>query len=994
MYANRAQSGTTPVDCNSSSSSVYFDSGNLGISTYTNLGRYIVYQAYTTFSVPPFPYRICIRDQPAFGTSQYYPIEGVGVTPVVYNYTEIGLNFRASTVMQEGDFAAIAITKIGSTFPYAFTVPDATGLNGDSVKLVPAGYPCTMEGTLSRETAQTSDYCGSNRLTANGFWTSTGCLLAGSVANGVARMGTNAVNPFIDPVMTGFPRTLQAGESLTAYLQLPAYGLYDVCYSPLAYRLAQVNVGSSIGQPLWFKIMSYTSSCTSTSCPSRTRLQVTARIGTVTWSSTSAMIAGSYGSIRIRGAGDLNTNPATKWDPKCSGCTKEFYNTTGGDTFRLVNFASFQINPSFTSGTKVTITGTSTTFGSSTEGTVIDAGATANVGSIAPNAGCWVSDNDNYGTVETPMGMAACASCETGSAGQTASGDLGGDPRSGETTWRQNLANQLLTFSRVRVPSIGGTWRVCYRKAGINNWQYLDWDTLITKPYQGFFQGSATNLISIRESQMNTNFTYTLNDTRKGTWAQFQVASTLANMETTASNFFTTTVPQASVRGAMLKVIDVTQRCDDISQTAATALDGGLAECLPSQCGYVNGSCYGCSGSSDNTATLRRMITFNVLLPSNISSVRVCFRNRVENWRILTPRWNKRYEMPLTAAPDIQYYVNDTRTGSWGRFVFYHLGGGVIDTNTFTATRGSMFRLVPTSVRCDLIWTTSNTAQDYNNRSVDSRLGVVCRTTGTSPCLTTDIAPTSGGVVGSTPYLGLNPRTPDPGSYVPYAAGFALIPAAGATYRVCFREAKKNWIELSPQFTPQAAPLFSVSNLQASYTAGSYVKFTVAATNASINASAAIFKVVDGALNCEFPSVGTYGTTGLIYSSFSIATADGSRTISNGASSSGLYSAVDFYLTLPTATSTPTATTTNLRRICFMPETSASSNWVDLGRIGVVSYSIGYTVNEVPTNGKQFNLTIKAGSGSSLTTGYSGDAVKIVPVNSPWRRCCQDCPRQ
>jgi hypothetical protein len=981
LYPNRAASGI-PVPCNSTSSDVYFNSGNLGIKTYANngnLARYAAYEAYVTFSIPPFPWRICVLNKPKY-RSQYYPIEGQNtVYPRRFNQSRV--YFHSSSAMQQGDFATMSITRVGLRFPYAPTVPSTVNwLDGDSVKLVPAGYPCAAEGLNSRDTRQPVDYCGSNMVNDDGSWRSERCLLENSVTGGVAKLGTNATNPHLSAI--AMARGLTGAERIVAYLQLPTYGNYEVCYSPLEYRKRLVRRREALAQPMWFKIMQYSDACnTAAGCSSRTILQVLPRVGTVTWSSLGTPVAGSFGSIRVRGPEGLSSSLATKWDPKCPACTKEYFETLGGDAFRLVHIKHFAApEPSTPGNSKIAVTGPTTqwTFGSTK--TVIEAGSTPSMGTSLGGKGCWVSDDDNYGTLETPMGIDRCATCETGSQGQTASGDLGGDPRSGEASYLQNLDNQFLVFARVRIPRSAGTWRVCYRQKGVKNWQYLDWDTLVAKPYFGFFQTEPTNMNILLPAQMNTNYTYFVNDTRAGTWAQVEVRSTSANMETTTTTFFSSTTAQSLVRGAMLKFVDNNKRCDDPVLPHHVSLTGGTPACLPLRCGFQQGACPGCAGSKDETSALRNLITFHAEIPANLTNVRVCFRNRVENWRVITPRRIRTPLLPVRPAPSVTYTISDTRQGSWGRFILSNSNGNPIDSSPFYNERGNMFRLVPVTSRCDLVWTDGTGEQDYSNATVDSNFGVSCPTANAGVCAASLTSPTASGIVGTAPYTDMNP---DGNGFVSAAVAFAQLPnTSTVAHRVCFREGRGNWFELSPQLTPAASPTYRLSNVLPSYTAGSYASFTVVSTAANLAVGTASFKIVEFERGCQAPALGTYAVSGLDFISFSAATSFGSRTETVGTAGPDGYAALKFFITMPTLRETPTGSPQlKLRRVCFAPVATAARNWVDLGSIRVVAHDIGYTVNEAPVNGKQFTLTVI--STTALMDGYAGDALKVVPLASP-----------
>ena len=986
LYANRAQTGA-PIPCNSTQSSVFFDTGALGASAYSTIGTYIVYEAYATFSVPPFPWRICVLNQPKF-RSQYYSVEAPNtVFPRKFNETTVF--FVPAGVMQETDYAGIGITKVGISFPYPQWVPGTSNLDGDNVKLVPAGTPCSTEKISSREGSNAYDYCGSNNVDAQGVWLNERCTLEGSVSLGVARVGTNAVNPLVSD-LTGFPRRLAAsGESLVAYLQLPVYGVYDVCYSPRSYRKAMHARHEPIGTPVWFKLMQYSAACGKNpiACQSRTRLTIQSRsLSPLTWSIQGSPISGSYGSIRIRGGGDLSSALATAWDPNCTTpCTKEFYNTTGGDVFRLVDLRQFQTLPDFSPPVAQTVRGATGTFGSGTEGYVAQNTAVPSVGSITPNLGCWFAAGDNYGTEETPLGQPACPSCETGPLGQTASGNLGGDPRSSELSYQQDQNNQFLTFARVRVPQ-EGAWRVCYRKKGLNNWQYLSWDTLVTRPNFGFFTTTSTEFHVLHDSDLLANFSYYLNDSRRDTWPEIKVTSTFANMETVPSTYFTSSVAIAAVKGSMLKIVDRTKRCDSIALTDAFSRDAGTAECTPL---YCNNSlqCDNCKGSTDDSLALRKQIFFHVQIPRLLTQIRVCFRYRAELWRILRPTGIARNKLlSLRAPPSVRYIIVDKSIGSWGKFIFFRNDTGLIDVRPYTGLMGSMFHIIPNTSHCDLTWSNASNPQDYSNLTVDTDLAVLCqqRRPGTIPppaalCSKLIVNTTSGTQSATFPYTNINSYADGNAAQ---AVGFALISdVSPIAYRVCFKEAGSSWFEIAPQLTPVPAPQYQLTSQTTGYFAGQYVALTVTSSIAQIiNPLAAMVKIVYDFNTCEFPALGTHGTDGTEFSSFTQALKFGSRVVGSGsASGGGLYTAVNAFITLPTLESPFSTATLYKRRVCFAPAKLSTTNWVDLGLISMTSLPLQYTTLSPPNNGALFSIAVKSFA-SDLTPS---DQFKIVQQSSP-----------
>eukprot|EP00760_Papus_ankaliazontas_P015056 PhM_4_TR16278/c0_g1_i1/m.90272 len=173
----------------------------------------LVSEGSITFTVPPFPYRVCVASAvvgingtanvnvvnssftPYSASSSLTWSELHNKDQAVYKVGDTAEYFwDSASVMYTGDFAAIRIVQNG--FRHAFQVPSSTDFTtGDMLKLVPAGFPCTYD-----QQSKQDKYCGSHNVLMNGDLNPViglgHCATEGSVQDGVARIGTSQYNPF------------------------------------------------------------------------------------------------------------------------------------------------------------------------------------------------------------------------------------------------------------------------------------------------------------------------------------------------------------------------------------------------------------------------------------------------------------------------------------------------------------------------------------------------------------------------------------------------------------------------------------------------------------------------------------------------------------------------------------------------------------------------------------------------------------------------------
>jgi hypothetical protein len=265
-------------------------------------GRELAFSAFVTFNVPPFAWKVCIKDvttRNATKNGRQFDSSLNALWQEFHNFAgakifnePIYLWYAPSTLYVD-DYAAIRVVANGraerwqgknfDSYDFSMSAASLT-YRGDFVKLVPAGFPCTYEkATASAEyrhswshAAMTAlQYCGSNAIkAASGDFAIAQCVNEGSIAEGVFRTGSNQKNPFSSVQTVTSGETVPSGQNLVAYGKLPAAGNYDLCFSPRAYRLSLLNVtlttrsgwsdmyfGTAI--PVWFKLFKSEGTCPS-----------------------------------------------------------------------------------------------------------------------------------------------------------------------------------------------------------------------------------------------------------------------------------------------------------------------------------------------------------------------------------------------------------------------------------------------------------------------------------------------------------------------------------------------------------------------------------------------------------------------------------------------------------------------------------------------------------------------------------------------------------
>eukprot|EP00759_Apiculatamorpha_spiralis_P055834 PhF_6_TR7906/c0_g1_i1/m.11738 len=764
-YVGRASSGTR-LRCNNHGTDYWQEFWGLSSSQYL-FGHNMITQGFITFTVPPFPWRACIQvtssyrnfttrniSNPTFrslrgtryraiprerfivvNTSFFKGDSATGVWSELSNMDTIIQAINASTryvwtsssTMYTGDHAHIKITQNG--YQHDFYVPTPGNIiNEDVVKLVPAGFPCTYEKSMQK------DYCGSNRMTLRGRMPDA-CVREGSVQHGVPYMGSNQYNPYGQASFSPRQLTLdlmKGGETLVAYLELPAAGTYDVCFSPKARRnVGAVVLNASI--PVFQKIFRQDSTtCSSvgvtnfkTFCRPTGRLVITTKADSLRWSSPH-IYPGSWGAIRIFHNSQstiLNTNPATAW---AYSSTREYFTTTGGDQFRLipisaltttaitygklfkdVNGNTFKtiayslrslpdtLKNRYTEFNRLTSTGASySTFGASGDSFVQtlmetpDQGSTFTLSSSG-GGGCWNWYYDNYGNygkalngISTSMNSASYC-CSVVSTSCTNAGGTGcsmsDTDHDGVTASADLGADPRLNMFSWTHNSAAASEAWAYVRFPLGGRWNVCYRQAGTENWRVIQAASGGVNYFDASKYMRLNYTYHVNDSQATTWGPLYLRDPQKTLTTQNYNYFGSS--DATV-GSAVKIVKYTSSCyTDAGESETYDPKPGLQECEIGFCGGSS-SCAGCTGHSDDSSVLRWEVVFYVRMPAQLTTgyYRVCFKYGNQNWlQLQDPRYIKHtymtspWKFNTRPPPTLDVSLQDWREGTWGKVLIRRL---------------------------------------------------------------------------------------------------------------------------------------------------------------------------------------------------------------------------------------------------------------------------------------------------------------------------------
>jgi hypothetical protein len=749
-------------------------------------GRQMVFSSFTTFTAPPFHWRLCIKDSTRRNASVAGDVIDAGVNSdwrefVNFNQRTWRYNkplylWRTPTATSEaGDYGSIEIVAMWDKrrLLRARTYNASKFSLADSVKLVPAGFPCTYEKpgeridrAVSTNRLRTDQYCGSNVVhPATGDWLQTlSCELEGSVRGGVARIGTRSQNPFATDTAppTDFITSTQRDlDTLVAYLQFPDMGDYDVCVSTRDYRRARYNnsvasyrvSGRNITEryarnavPLWFKAYAAGSSdCALVSSnggwsgfcnPKRSFLTVTNVSASVTTWSTTDETPNTWGEIMFTAVtGTLNFTASTAWD---HSATRSYTTHEGGDQFRLVPEDRFAGAPAVVAGdltrrievvtaksryskTTAQLAAFSATV-SAVPGTLLTTSGEGKsvqyalgmptIGTRSARrrgAGCWWSGSDNYGS-QGLNGAPGAKCCSSAPCSTNNWCSLTDSDNAGPTASADLGGNPRIGYS---------PWNV--DGTGANAWAYIRVPPAGRyrvcyrraggnwKMISGTHAYRTTSNATFSPRPLTAGYTYHFNDTRAETWGPLAVTSRAGATLDKLAWTYYTSTA-ASVAGSALKIVTTSQSCyTAAAQSRTFTMDPGSQEAV------------GTAGSADDSATPASTIYFYVRVPTFSASTRyrICFRRGAANWHALSDPGFRAHQYMTSAsefgprlAPSLSFRIpTPVEAGMWGKLVFNRSTNAAPALNAI----GDVVRLVPNTtaggvqVGCDVVYTTTST---------------------------------------------------------------------------------------------------------------------------------------------------------------------------------------------------------------------------------------------------------------------------------------------
>ena len=374
-----------------------------------------------------------------------------------------------------------------------------------------------------------------------------------------------------------------------------------------------------------------------------------------------------------------------------------------------------------------------------------------------------------------------------------------------------------------------------------------DYYTVCYRPNSGFWRPLAKLL---RPTSNPYNTTWSMNDTRVGTFGPMQV--------TTPFGFDVNTLPYDYANDATVAVM-LTYESIGCQPHHDDFVAGFVPMYVVDDVGLLQsekGAAYS-AGKHHSTADLTSTVYAWLQVPSVIGSYTVCFKRGKRNWQTIYSDTGETYLLQRPAST-ISYELYDTRTTSFGRFLIKSVVG---TTATLDLGVSDSLRIVPNA-----------TSYGISPEVCDRSTGF---TEGTEAGLT--LAHCSSATS--------DPNSPCYASYVhdnvqydPAAKGahgvanvyhFLTLPAAPAStagFVVCYQQAAGNWMLLQEQFSVET-PGISLTTLT-ELTGGLYAEFKLDSTGSTfdlgINRDEA--KLVLYGQHCAYPPVQTAFTKDL-YSS-------------------------------------------------------------------------------------------------------------------------------
>eukprot|EP00760_Papus_ankaliazontas_P016054 PhM_4_TR16754/c2_g1_i1/m.26667 len=931
--------------CNGSNVDVWQEARDLSTRSYAVGGGDLTRQGHATFVAPPFPFRVCFYHYHmlnlTYPKTWQSPLRGAGVVHTNASSAFYELLENVCT----GEYFGMRIVANGDAWPYALRYPSSSrGTDGDSVKLVPRGMPCTYEQTRAV-------YCGSHVVGPTGEWVDAGgqCRRQGAPEYGVGAVGTNALNPIVDTFASGSTR------NLVAYFRAPTYGLYDVCFSPMDHRSALRS--SNISAPVWFKLFQLRAvdGCSATDSflynphcvGKKTWFQVSNAGGNAFVWSSSNTDALSWAALRVRDRRNhtvLRSGQTTSWDG-----TNEYYRTNG-DVLRLVPTRSPQatayVAGSFRASVDaVYLSSSRGLFGESGERYVGHREFAPSVGTLYTDAGCWARAYDRPG--------------------KTVATSFSSNERK-EKDWLRTRNGLASTVTLMQMQM--GTWTVCFRPRG-GHWRVIPWDL-----------SAFNHTDTLTPKVAPRNYTFAMNDTRAGTYGHIDIIDVphLKRFTTQRSTYYNFWESTSSVVGSSLKVLLPAKNCwTDDAEPDAASTDPGLPECTILQGNSTPSSSDACEGMFHDSNTPRSLVSHYVRLPRTPGRYMVCFRNKAENWVQLGT-------LVVTAPPVLKFSLHDKRSGSYGMMLLVADHPQKLDVRPFDL--GDVLRFLPnstatgTNVPCNLVWsrrTSAPSPQLYNPLMTVLDLGVYC-----PPGNKESAGVCADNTQNMEPYKFIDSTKDAPS--VSAAVGFMTLPAATTVYKVCYKQSDlNNWIELDSSVSLRPPQIITRRTLDPVVYAG--MMFSLELKTASPyalnlnNSHGDIVKLVPRMGPCDRPAAGSRSyenahssiTRDLIANSDSRGLADNNINALEGR-------AIIF---APTESDSLPAHV----RVCYMPGGGGSwRNWNDLGALVVQPTGVRYTVPDGQLLARMVLRVEFVSTGLyAFNVSRFGDDAKLVHVSAP-----------
>ena len=589
-----------------------------------------------------------------------------------------------------GQYAVIELNSISNELNFTRPSGNCSYLapencrQGDSLKIVPSGMPCTYEAVSFRH----DPFYGSAFTEYDGSWDATGVqgVFTGATSGGVGLFGMQDANPLVETTalydsgdygpeeISDYQAQTISRRTAYVYVRLPKeVGSFDFCFSQQQRRAVLRGLNStSENIPMWAKLFP----CSSERCVQRNTQVSSTSFEVLSHSfgwTMSDIRPGTYGTIRIdTGTTTGLMNLQAVHSVEESPAYRNYFNSIGGDQIRIVSVERF--SETYTQRNEPN---ENRPFGST------------------PDVGCWFRDNDRAWDEGTDMPSSIT--------------NLQGDPTLARSTTIDDPTTSTEGFGGIFIPN-AGEWMVCYRRGGLHGWITLPFHTTTHGvPTKWSFLESAytpastfTELPSwaptylhhstvLRTStplvagfygtpeQKGTyppDVVYYSNDTRAGTWGPLSVfnrseitgrysegvTGVLSALQWDYKRTYVTTSETVmATKGTAVRLVHPSRSCDDPTFSGSEDLDGGGRECNNAHAGV---DCAGSSMDSSGVSTVTYYLTYpecasttepagstthpgctspycnlcNSLRTSCLCLYKVCWRQGGFNWQVISPQ--------------------------------------------------------------------------------------------------------------------------------------------------------------------------------------------------------------------------------------------------------------------------------------------------------------------------------------------------------------------